>query len=108
MKTSKTILVTGATGFVGRHLLQLLVEDPELRILALVRDRNSWAQQDWTRPLKKVELIEGSVLDSRAWAADPRLKGLSGIYHLAAVIRHSRKNPKDMFDTNVGGMREMV
>lgn len=101
-------LVTGATGFVGRHLLQALVENPQVLPLALVRDKKSWSSQNWTHGLKGVELIEGSVTDIQKWKNDPRLQGLGGIYHLAAVIRHTRRDPEDMFHTNVEGLLRMV
>ncbi len=102
------VLVTGATGFVGRHLLQALVQDPAIQPLALVRDLKSWKSQNWTHGLKGVELIEGSVTDPEAWSRDPRLQGLSGIYHLAAIIKHTRKDPEEMLQTNVEGVLAMI
>lgn len=104
----KPVLVTGATGFLGRHLLQALVQDPAVQPIALVRDRKSWTSQNWTHGLKGIELIEGSVTQADSWSEDPRLQGLSGIYHLAAIIKHTRKDPEEMLHTNVEGMRAMV
>ncbi|HKX12954.1 MAG TPA: NAD-dependent epimerase/dehydratase family protein [bacterium] len=101
-------LITGATGFVGRHLLQLLLEDPAIQPIALVRSKAGWKKQDWTAKLKGVELIEGSVTEPKAWVDDPRLQGLGGIYHLAAVIQHTRKAPEEMFHTNVQGLLAMI
>ncbi|MCC6272973.1 MAG: NAD-dependent epimerase/dehydratase family protein [Deltaproteobacteria bacterium] len=101
-------LVTGATGFVGRHLLQALSQDPEVQPIALVRDKKSWAAQNWTHGLKGVELIEGSVTEPKKWKDDPRLQSLGGIYHLAAVIKHTRREPEEMLRTNVEGLLRMV
>jgi len=102
------VLVTGATGFVGRHLLQQLSKDDAFRPVALVRDKKTWVDYEWTKSLKKVELIEGSVTDPKDWSRKSALKGLKGIFHLAAIIRHSRDNPQDMIETNVEGLLAMV
>ncbi|MGH7831339.1 MAG: NAD-dependent epimerase/dehydratase family protein, partial [Candidatus Binatia bacterium] len=105
----KIFLVTGATGFVARHLIQSLAQmNPAPRICALVRSAQAWKAMDWTREYPQVELIEGSVTDISRWEQDPRLKRLSGIFHLAAVIRHSRKDPKDIYQTNIEGLLNMV
>jgi nucleoside-diphosphate-sugar epimerase len=87
------MLITGATGFLGRHLLQKLHDNPEIRPFALVRNRITWEELDWTAALQGVELVEGSVTQVESWQNDPRLQGLAGIFHLAAVIQHTRKDP---------------
>lgn len=103
------MLITGATGFLGRHLLQRLHSNhPEIKPLALVRRRTDWEALDWTGELKEVEVLEGSVTDPAPWQGDPRLKGLQGIFHLAAMIQHSRKNPQAMRRTNVEGLLHMI
>jgi nucleoside-diphosphate-sugar epimerase len=103
------MLITGATGFLGRHLLQKLHDNhPEIRPLALARSRAGWDKLDWTRELKGVELVEGSVTQPGPWRDDPRLQGLSGIFHLAAVIQHTRKDSEAMWRTNVEGLLHMI
>lgn len=101
-------LITGATGFVGRHILELLLQDPTVQPVALVRNKAAWKKQDWTAKLKGVELIEGTITEPETWRGNPRLKGLGGIYHLAAVIQHTRKAPEEMFRTNVEGLLAMI
>ena len=102
-------LVTGATGFLGRHLLTALHAASEsYRVLALVRDGDTWNSYDWTRPLNRVETLRGSVTETAGWTSDERLDGLSGIFHLAALVRHSRVNPAEMHRTNVDGTLNMV
>ncbi len=103
----RTYLITGATGFLGRHLIHQLSQQENTRILALVRSEKSWHDQDWTSGLN-VELVIGSVTCSDEWRDDPRLTHLDGIFHLAAVIRHTRQNPDEMFETNVGGLLQMI
>ncbi len=102
-------LVTGATGFLGRHLLTALHAASEsFRALALVRDADAWNSYDWARPLHRVETLRGSVTETASWTSDERLDGLSGIFHLAALVRHSRVNPAEMYRTNVDGTLNMV
>ncbi len=100
-------LVTGASGFVGRHLLETAAQvAPERRFLALVRDRESWSAMDWTGALRSVETVEGSVTGPRRWESD--LPPLAGIFHLAALVQHSRHRPEAMLETNVEGALAMV
>ena len=102
-------LVTGATGFLGRHLLTALNAASEsYRALALVRDGDTWNNYDWTQSLHRVETLRGSVTETAGWTSDERLDGLSGIFHLAALVRHSRVNPAEMYRTNVDGTLNMV
>lgn len=103
---SAPVLVTGATGFLGRHLLESL--GARTRALALVKDESDWTRQDWTSPLRNVETIEGRVTDDDRWLSDERLDQLSGIYHLAAIVRHNRRDTADLYETNVEGTLRMV
>ncbi len=63
---------------------------------------------EWTRPLAAVTVLAGSVTEPEAWSADAGVHGLGGIFHLAAVVRHSRREPGDMYHTNVAGTRAAV
>ncbi|HEX9755965.1 MAG TPA: NAD-dependent epimerase/dehydratase family protein [Gemmatimonadales bacterium] len=102
-------LVTGASGFLGRHLLQVLgaIRHPP-PVLALVRDRQAWARLDWTSRLERVLVLEGSVTESERWASDPLLEGLGGIFHLAAVVSHRRRDAGHVSRTIVEGTLAMV
>jgi len=104
-----TYLITGATGFVGRHLLETLVAHvPDVRLLALVRDPAAWDAMEWTRDLPAVETIVGTVTDPDGWRFDPRLKDLSGVFHMAALVRHTREDSGEVYRTNVAGTLHMV
>jgi dihydroflavonol-4-reductase len=63
---------------------------------------------DWTGPLAGVAPLAGSVTEPEPWAGDPALRDLRGIFHLAAVVRHSRREPGDMYRTNVEGTLAVV
>jgi dihydroflavonol-4-reductase len=102
-------LVTGGTGFLGRHVLFALRRRlPDARLLVLLRDRRAWHEQEWTASLGPVELVEGAVEPAGNWRDDPRLAGVRGIFHLAAVVNHSRSAAAETFRTNVAGTTAMV
>ena len=106
---SGPLLITGASGFLGRHVLHSLLAAPAPpACLALVRDRAHWHDYAWTRELPQVELVEGSLSDPERWSGDPRLEGLRGIFHLAALVRHSRRDPEPVYRTQVEGALHMV
>lgn len=107
--TGGPLLVTGASGFLGRHVLHTLQSGPEApRRLALVRDAERWRGMDWTGALGAVETLVGSVTEPDAWTASPALRGLGGILHLAAVVRHTRREADEIYRTNVHGTENMV
>lgn len=102
-------LITGATGFLGRHLLQALRKiTPQSRVVILVRDRESWQRQAWRSEAGEVEVVTGSLFRTEEWKNDPRLSDLDGIFHLAAVVKHSRSASDEMVRINVEGTANIV
>jgi NAD dependent epimerase/dehydratase len=99
-------LVTGAGGFIGGHLTEMLVrQGAEVRGLARYNSRNERGTLDWLDPevTDQVETILGDIrdLESVAQAID----GVDVVFHLAAqiAIPYSYLNPRDFFETNVLG-----
>lgn len=72
-----TVLVLGATGFIGRALVKRLHHDGWV-LRALVRDRSSRAA--WLAG-RGVELVEGDIADSAT--VEAALDGIQHVYHLA-------------------------
>lgn len=102
-------LVTGASGFLGRHLLNEIEASPTpRRTVALVRGTREWEEMDWTRSLSRVDTVTGSVTDPDTWTADPKLQNLAGIFHLAALVRHCRRDADEVHRINVEGTTGMV
>jgi long-chain acyl-CoA synthetase len=96
MPISQSILVTGATGLLGRDVLgRLLADDPRLTVFALVRDADRWAEcstalpcRDRVTPLFGDLCTNGLGLDS--WARQRVRRSVTGIIHLAADTTFSR------------------
>lgn len=104
-----TYLITGATGFLGRHVLEALKrEAPDVRVVVLVRDALAWEAQPWRKTLGEVDVITGGLFATEEWSSDSRLTGLRGIFHLAAEVKHSRTDVARMERTNVEGTISMV
>jgi NAD dependent epimerase/dehydratase len=100
------IAVTGADGFIGSHLVELLVERG-YRVRALVQ-YNAFASWGWLETLPKeilggVDVVMGDVRDPSGMRAF--LDGASIIYHLAALIAipYSYRSPRTYLETNVLG-----
>jgi nucleoside-diphosphate-sugar epimerase len=73
------VLVTGGTGFVGSHLVDRLLEDPDTEVHALVRNP---AKTRWLEGRGRVRFLEGDILNV------PELpSGLSVVFHLAGLTK---------------------
>jgi uncharacterized protein YbjT (DUF2867 family) len=93
-----TVLVTGATGFIGQHVAHAL-RAREIPVRALVRDPSGASRLTaWG-----VELVEGDVTDS---ASLPQaVAGVDAVIHLVAIIKGSRD---DFERIMVQGTRNLV
>ncbi len=102
----KKILVTGADGFIGSHLVEKLIEEGyEVRAFALYNSFNTWGWLD-TLPqetLNKIDVFTGDVRDPNA--VRTAMEGMDGVMHLAALIAipFSYYAPDTYVDTNVKG-----
>jgi NAD dependent epimerase/dehydratase len=104
--SEKRVLVTGADGFIGSHLVETLL-DAGLKVRAFVyyNSFNSWGWLD-TLPKEKLSAIEifaGDVRDPNG--VRTAMKDVSIVYHLAALIAipYSYHSPDSYVDTNVKG-----
>ena len=88
------VLVTGATGKVGRHFLGRFLNDPrwpEARVRALVHQRQ-------LPPHDRVESVTGSISDRDA--VDRAMEGVTHVVHLATC----KETPEDVMDVTVKGL----
>ena len=96
-----TILVTGATGYVGSAVARELVEQGR-KIRCLVRqDSNLENIKDLD-----VELVYGDIRDMGS--LHRALKGCERVFHLAALYANWLRNPGIMYQVNEEGTRNMM
>ncbi len=100
------VLVTGADGFIGSHLVEELVrQGNEVKAFCLYNSFNSWGWLDHVSPdIKgKFEVFLGDVRDP--FGVDEAVKGCDVVYHLAALIAipYSYHSPENYVQTNVSG-----
>ena len=107
----KKVLVTGADGFIGSHLVErLLAEGAEVRAFCYYNSFNSWGWLD-TFPkelLQQIDVFTGDVRDPNG--VRTAMKGIDIVYHLAALIAipYSYHSPDAYVDTNVKGTLNIV
>jgi NAD dependent epimerase/dehydratase len=107
----KKILVTGADGFIGSHLVEGLVRRGyNVRAFVLYNSFNSWGWLDKVPGdiQAAIEVCAGDVRDP--FGVRAALKGCDAVLHLAALIAipYSYQSPDTYIDTNVKGTLNVV
>lgn len=103
---NKKVLVTGADGFIGSHLVEALIDEGcDVRAFVFYNSFNSWGWLDTLPPetLKKIDVFAGDIRDPNGVAT--AVKGCDLIFHLAALIAipFSYHSPDSYVDTNIKG-----
>lgn len=100
----KRVLVTGAGGFIGSHLVEALVESgAEVRAFVHYRGNGSWGWLDQSTHKRHFEVVAGDVTDRDSVAS--AMKSTSIVFHLAALIGipYSYHAPVSYMRTNIEG-----
>ncbi len=104
--SSAKVLVTGASGFIGSHLAESLVNDGfEVRALVHYNSRSSWGNLELVpaRQWQNMEVIYGDITDP--FSVRRAVEGCEVVYHLAALIAipYSYVAPQSYVQANVIG-----
>ena len=96
-----TTLVTGAAGFLGSHVArQLVARGEQVRVLLRASSTNR-AIADLS-----LEYVTGDLRDPAS--LDRAMKGVKRVYHVAADYRLWAKRKQDIYDSNVGGTKNLL
>jgi len=108
---NKRVLITGADGFIGSHLLEALInEGAIIKAFVCYNSFSTWGWLD-TFPknvLSKIEIFSGDIRDPNGVRA--AMKDIDIVFHLAALITipFSYHSPDSYIDTNVKGTLNVV
>ncbi|KQV83981.1 NAD-dependent 4,6-dehydratase LegB [Rhizobium sp. Root1220] len=103
---NKKVLVTGADGFIGSHLVEALLHHGcDVRAFVFYNSFNSWGWLDSLpqSQLKDLDVFPGDIRDPNGVAT--AMAGCDVIFHLAALIAipFSYHSPDSYVDTNIKG-----
>lgn len=108
---SKKVLVTGADGFIGSHLVEQLISDGyKVKAFVYYNSFNSWGWLDSLPKnlLDKIEVFTGDIRDPNG--VRTAMKDCEIVFHLAALIAipYSYHSPDSYIDTNVKGTLNII
>jgi NAD dependent epimerase/dehydratase len=104
--TGKKVLVTGAGGFIGSHLVERLIsEGATVRAFVRYNSRNDYGMLKLISSdvFSQIELIQGDLRDNEA--VRNAVKDVDTVFHLGALIAipYSYVNPREVIDVNIMG-----
>jgi NAD dependent epimerase/dehydratase len=104
--TNKKVLVTGADGFIGSHLVERLIQEHcQVRAFVYYNSFNSWGWLDSLsrETVDRIEIFAGDIRDPNG--VETAMKGCEAVFHLAALIGipFSYHSPDSYVDTNIKG-----
>ena len=101
---NQKVLITGADGFIGSHLTEMLVQKgAKVKALSYYNSFNYWGWLEAIDCLNDIEVVSGDVRDPHF--CKEITKDIDVIFHLAALIAipYSYVAPDSYVDTNIKG-----
>ncbi|SRR3989339_165166 len=98
------VLVTGAGGFIGSHLVESLVKQGrDVKVLLRYNSKNNWGWLEQSPIIKEIEIVTGDIRDYDL--LNSSLKDCDEVFHLAALIGipYSYLSPLAYIRTNIEG-----
>jgi NAD dependent epimerase/dehydratase len=108
---NKKVLITGADGFIGSHLVERLLDEGAIvKAFVYYNSFNNWGWLDTLskETLSKIEIFSGDIRDP--YGVKEAMKGCEVVFHLAALIAipYSYHSPDSYVDTNIKGTLNIV
>jgi len=103
-RMSKIVLITGADGFIGSHLSEMLAaKGYKVKALSQYNSFNNWGWLENVNCKERIEILTGDIRDPHY--CKHIVKGVDIIFHLAALIAipYSYIAPDSYVDTNIKG-----
>jgi dihydroflavonol-4-reductase len=91
----RKLLVTGATGFLGTHLVERLLPVESARLRVLARASVPGLEE------RGVEVVRGSILDESACAS--ALENVAAVFHLAGQVSRNPEDGAELYKVHVQG-----
>lgn len=99
------VLITGANGFIGSHLVQRLVKDESLEVAVLIRSKKNFLVKELNINILMADLLDFSTLKRAVNEFQPQI-----VYHLAGVrtLGRSWEDIRKAYQTNLMGTMNLL